>query len=239
MFDRTDIKEKLIAYRDKRVNEDDILREVYRVFEENEKERQDIELRLTQETAPNKTNRLDIDLLAGENLFHISDIEAICSTYRLRFLNSKYFKGQIPEEAISKIRVLETELNTRLENFKIIAPAKLMKLENADDPLLFAPLGNDYYYLIHKWGRDLHPLRKWLVWPFRSLINIAITIAAISALITSILPLHLFTNSVGPGEYIFTFLYIFNAIGGLVILWGVSKGKNFNGLVWRSKYYNG
>src|SRR5690554_1605636 len=138
MFDRTDIKEKLIAYRDKRVNEDDILREVYRVFEENEKERQDIELRLTQETAPNKTNRLDIDLLAGENLFHISDIEAICSTYRLRFLNSKYFKGQIPEEAISKIRVLETEHKKRLENFKIIARAALMKLVNAEETLHFA-----------------------------------------------------------------------------------------------------
>lgn len=236
MFARTNIKEELIAHRNKRVENDDILSEVYQIFEENDKERQDIESRLFRETS-SEINQLNMDLLAGENFFHISDIEAICATYRLRFLNSKYFKGQIPAEAISKIRALEKEHNTRLGNFKIIAPAKMMKLENADDPLLFTPLGNDYYYLIHKWGRDLHPFRKWLMWPFRSLANITITL--ISALITAMLPLHLFTNSIGPGEYIFTFLYTFKAIGGLTLLWGVSKGKNFNGLVWKSKYYNG
>lgn len=237
MFARTDIKEKLIAHRDKRLTKGDILSEVDQILEENEKEREDIAARLARGTS-SEENRLNMDLLIDENLFHISDIEAICTTYRLRFLNSKYFKGQIPEEAISKIRAIEKEHNTHLGSFKIIAPAKMMKLENADDPLLFTPLGNDYYYLIHKWGRDLHPFRKWLMWPFRSLGNITITIALLSALITAMLPLHLFTDLIGPGEYIFTFLYTFKAIGGLALLWGVSKGKNFNGLVWKSKYYN-
>lgn len=238
MFTRTNIKEKLITYRDKRVDEREILKEVYHVFSENEAHRKAIQSRLKEESS-SKTNQVNFDLLETEKIFHISDIEAICMTYRLRFLDSKYFKGNIPEEAISKIRALENRHKTTLKHFKIVAPAKLMKLENADDPLLFTPLGNDYYYLIHKWGRDLHPFRKWLMWPFRSLDNIAICIALISFLITAMLPLHLFTNEPGPGEYFFTFLYTFNALGGLALLWGVSKGKNFNNLVWRSTYYNG
>ncbi|WP_395062778.1 hypothetical protein [Flavobacterium sp.] len=36
-----------------------------------------------------------------------------------------------------------------------MAPSKAFNLKKYDDPLLFAPIGNDYYYLIHKWGNDL------------------------------------------------------------------------------------
>src|SRR5690554_2308000 len=115
MFARTDIKEKLIAHRDKRLTKGDILSEVDQILEENEKEREDIAARLARGTS-SEENRLNMDLLIGENLFHISDIEAICTTYRLRFLNSKYFKGQIPEEAISKIRAIEKEHNTHLRS---------------------------------------------------------------------------------------------------------------------------
>lgn len=238
MFSRTNIEDKLLKYREERIQEQDIIDEVYRIFSDNETERNHIRNKLSKAPTTSE-NKLNIDLLEAEHIFHISEIEKICNTYRLRFLDSKFFKGEIPEEAISKIRELENSHHTSLENFKIVAPAKLMKMENADDPLLFASMGNDYYYLIHKWGRDLHPLRKWMMWPFRSLENIVITLAGISAFITSLLPLHLFTPNLGVGEYLFTFMYTFTALGGLAILWGVSKGKNFNGMIWRSKYYNG
>ena len=42
-----------------------------------------------------------------------------------------------------------------------MAPSKLFELENYDDPLLFASLGDGYYYLIHKWGNDLSFLEKY------------------------------------------------------------------------------
>lgn len=238
MFSKIDIQDKLLKYRNNRLSEIDILNEAERIFSENEKHRNEI-LNELKQNQKESNNDFDFDLLESDRIFHITDIQKICYDYRLRFLSSKLFKGAIPEEAISKINELEKIHQTRLGNFKIVAPAKLMKLENADDPLLFTPMGNDYYYLIHKWGADLHPLRKFLMWPFRSLENIVITIAFISAIITSLLPLKLVTSSPGAGEYFFTFLYIFNAIGGLTILWGVSKGKNFNGIIWKSKYYNG
>lgn len=238
MFSKINIQEKILKYRDKRLAETNILKEVHRIFSENEIHREKILSELN-DGNPTRKNNFNFELLDGDKIFHITDIQRICYDYRLRFLPSSHFKGETPEEAISKIRELEDNHRTQLGNFKIVAPAKLMKLENADDPLLFAPMGNDYFYLIHKWGTDLHPFRKLLMWPFRSLENIAITIGCISVIITALLPLHLFTSSPGPGEYFFTFLYVFNAIGGLSILWAVSKGKNFNGIIWKSKYYNG
>ena len=41
-----------------------------------------------------------------------------------------------------------------------MAPSALFRLEKTDDPLLFVPLGNNYYYLVHKWGNDLHPFSQ-------------------------------------------------------------------------------
>ena len=238
MFSRIDIKERLTNYRNKRIEKQEIMDEIFRIFSENEKIRQEILSTLTQKPSSIK-NKFDLDLLEATRIFHVNDIEKLCRIYRLRFLNSHYFKGDFPEEAISEIRYLENLHQSELGNFKIVAPAKLLKLENADDPLLFAPMGNDYYYLIHKWGRDLHPLRKLMMWPFKSMDNLGITVILLSVLLTIISPMHWFTPSPGIGNYIFLFMITLNSVGGLVLLYGVSKGKSFNGDIWDSKYYNG
>ncbi|TXD68107.1 hypothetical protein [Aequorivita lipolytica] len=237
MFSRTNIEKQLLKYRSKRVEEQVIMNEVQRIFSENEKQRGEI-LSTLNEKADEIENRFDFDLLEGSHIFHINDIENLCVNYRLRFLDSHYFKGDIPEEAISEIRMLENKHNITLKNFKIVAPAKLLKLENADDPLLFAPMGNDYFYLIHKWGNDLHPFRKLLMWPYKNFENLVFTVAVLSLLITAIMPMHWFTPNANFQEYLFLFLVIFKGVGGVVIFYGFSKGKNFNGAIWKSKYYN-
>jgi hypothetical protein len=113
-----------------------------------------------------------------------------------------------------------------------------MKLENADDPLLFAPMGNDYYYLIHKWGNDLHPFRKVLMWPYKTFENLVFTVLLISMLLTGITPLQLFSAGNPNQEYLLFFLFVFKGVAGIVLFYGFSKGKNFNKAIWRSKYYN-
>ena len=105
-------------------------------------------------------NKFTFDLLDTDKIYHIDQIKEICIDYRLRFLDSKFFKGEIPQEGISRIKALEKAHNIEIKGFKIIAPSKLFRLEDKDDPLLFAPIGNQYFYLIHRWGNDLHPLRK-------------------------------------------------------------------------------
>ncbi len=237
MISRTNIHEKLTKRREKRISSDSILAEVSNILEKNEEERQAIKDRIS---SPSKEApaALKPNLLNGENIYHIDDIKSICIDYRLRFLDSHFFKGDFPEEAITRIRALENKHDTTLSGLKIMAPSKLLKLENADDPLLFAPLGNDYYYLIHKWGNDLHPFRKLLMWPYKSFDNLVFTVFLVSLLLTAITPVHLLSKVHGMQEYVLLFLFMFKAVGGIVLYYGFAKGKNFNTAIWDSKYYN-
>lgn len=238
MLSRINIEKKLLEQRFRRVEEQELMKEVFRIFSENEEDRKAIISKLGN-SSTSESNSFNFNLLETSHIFHLEDIKNICTIYRLRFLDSKFFKGGIPEEAISKIRNLESIHHTSLKNFKIVAPAKLLKLENADDPLLFAPMGNDYYYLIHKWGRDLHPLRKWLMWPYKNFENLVFTVFLFSILLTALIPMSWFTAQAGTQEYIFLFLILFKMVGGVVLFYGFAKGKNFNGAIWNSKFYNG
>lgn len=237
MFSRTNIEKQLLKYRSKRIDEQSVMDEVNRIFSENKKQREAIFATLEKESVEIE-NHFNFDLLESSHIFHIDDIKNLCINYRLRFLGSHFFKGDFPEEAISEIRNLENKHGIALKNFKIVAPAKLLKLENADDPLLFAPMGNDYFYLIHKWGNDLHPFRKLLMWPYKNFENLVFTVALLSLFITALMPMQWFTPNATFAEYLFLFLFIFKGVGGMVIFYGFSKGKNFNGAIWKSKYYN-
>lgn len=237
MFQNTDIERQLYKIRERRIDEKSVMAEVTSIFAENEVKRRNILETLTE---PNGaiTHSFNFDQLETSQIFHVDDIKKLCVIYRLRFLDSHFFKGNFPEEAVSKIRQLEIDHNTSLSNFKIVAPSKLLKLENADDPLLFSPMGNDYYYLIHKWGTDLHPLRKILMWPYKSFENLIITILLVSAICTAITPMQIFTKHVSMQEYLLMYLFMFKAIAGVVLFYGFAKGKNFNDAIWDSKYYN-
>lgn len=185
-----------------------------------------------------RVNEFDFDQLETERIFHVEQIKEICIDYRLRFLDLKYFKGKLPKSALSRIRTLEKSHNTTLSELKIMAPSKLFKLADKDDPLLFVPIGNDYYYLIHKWGNDLHPLRKILVWPFKNLVNLTLIVFLASYLATLMLPHGLFTKSSGATEFLMVFFFMFKCLAAVVIFYGFALGKNFNPAIWNSKYFN-
>jgi len=236
MLSKTNIEEQLFKVRDRRTTADTLLDEVKAVLDKNEQERETIAHKLVHDNG--NIPSLDIDLLEANRIFQLEDIKKLCITYRLRFLDAKYFKGDFPEEAISKIRQMEKVHQTGLSGFKIVAPSKLLKLENADDPLLFVPLGNDYFYLIHKWGTDLSPLRKWLMWPYKNFENLVFTVFVLSILLTAIFPIELLTREVNMQEYLMLFLFMFKAVGGIVLYYGFAKGKNFNEAIWNSRYYN-
>ncbi len=236
MLSKTNLEVQLSRTRNNRTSPKDILQEVMDVLRKNTEEREAIIETLNSESRGE--NDFDPELLDGEKIYHLSDIKALCITYRLRFLDSHFFKGEIPEEAISKIRMLERDHRTSLSGFKIVAPAKLLKLENADDPLLFAPLGNDYFYLVHKWGNDLHPFRKLLMWPYKNFENLVFTVFLLSMVLTALTPMKLFTSEVTMQEYFLMFLFMFKSVGGIVLFYGFAKGKNFNGAIWDSKFYN-
>jgi hypothetical protein len=185
-----------------------------------------------------KYNQFDFEQLETKRIFHRDTIKKICIDYRLRFLDLDYFKGDVPVEAIESIQALEQAHNTELQNMKIVAPSKLFKLKNADDPLLFVPIENQYYYLIYKWGNDLHPLRKLLMWPFKNIITSILSILLLSLILTSFMPLTLFRAEPNWSDFILIFMFMFKSIAAIVIYYAFAAGKNFSRAIWDSTYYN-
>tara|TARA_A100001011_G_scaffold400865_1_gene520197 strand:- start:18327 stop:19007 length:681 start_codon:yes stop_codon:yes gene_type:complete len=181
-------------------------------------------------------NDFNFDKLITEKIYHIRQIKKVSIDYRLRFLDIKYFKNKLPEEANKEIDKLEHDHDTKLGNFKIMAPSILFRLKKADDPLLFVPLGNNYYYLVHSWGNDLHPLRKFLMWPFKNIWNLLITVFVFSWFITELTPMSLFTRTPDSSSYWMLLFFMFKAVASVVIYFGFALGKNFNPAIWNSRY---
>ncbi|NBT89049.1 MAG: hypothetical protein EBT51_12245 [Flavobacteriaceae bacterium] len=237
MIARTNVEDRLKKHRSREISESDLLAEIKNIFDQGDRKDASIISQL-QSSSGRDHNALDLDLLDTDRIFHVNHIKAICIDYRLRFLDSKLFKGSVPYEAAIKIKELEKEHKTVIEGFKIMAPSKLFKLENADDPLLFAPIGNGYYYLIHKWGNDLSPYRKLAVLPFKSFENLMILTALVSFFASFLVPKGLLSIETSGVQFLLTFLFMFKSVAAVVLYYSFAAGKNFNSVIWDSKYSN-
>jgi len=233
-MERTNIEDKLRKQRSRSRNEESVDKLLSDLLAEAQAEHR---IETTLASGINDiTNDFNIDLLESDKVYHLESIKKICIDYRLRFLDSRYFKNEFPEEAISKIKRLEQEHDIELSGFKVMAPSKLFRLENPDDPLLFAPIGNGYYYLIHKWGNDLAPLRKLMVLPFKSLDTLMISTFFASVLITYLYSFTLEDNEQFLSHVGLLFLFLFKSVIAVVIFYAIPRGKNVNEAIWDSKY---
>lgn len=237
LLQKTNIEDELSRLKSKGFDSKNALQQVYDILNAHQDNQERIQGNL-QKRKKVGINNFVFDLLETDKIYHIDQIKKICIDYRLRFLSSKYFKGDIPQEAYARISALEKQHETELGSFKIIAPSKLFKLKDKDDPLLFAPIGNDYFYLIHKWGNDLHPMRKLLMWPFKNIINLTLVVVLLSYLTTLLVPNGLFSKTGSTAEFLIIFFFMFKCLASVVIFYGFALGKNFNPAIWNSKYFN-
>jgi hypothetical protein len=106
-------------------------------------------------------------------IFSLKEIERVCGVYGLRCLATKYYSGTIDPLLPSKIKEFEEIRDSAMFNikaiggadvdlkYKIMAPKESFKLEKTPkDPLLFAHIYDEHWYLVHKWGHDLSIFRK-------------------------------------------------------------------------------
>lgn len=233
----THIPAEILKSRRRRISEPALLELVHDIFREESRKEEGI-INALYKDENHTSNNFIVEKLESTKIFHIADIEKTCVEYRLRFLNSALFKGTLPYEAIAKIKQTERDHQVKLEGFKIMAPASLFKLKNADDPLLFAPIGNGYYYLIHSWGKDLHPLRKLMMWPFRHLENFMLLLVVLSFLLATLVPEGMFSRKQTTTEFVIIFFFMFKWLTALAIFYGFKYGKNFSSAIWKSTYYN-
>lgn len=236
-FDKINIEEELSNFRNKDISQQALLEQIQELLDCEEKNKEIVLERLQNEDF-SEENEFLLEKMETQRIFHVSHIRNICVNYRLRFLETKYFKGELPEEALSEIRYLEKQHHTTLHGFRIMAPSQLFKLQNADDPILFAPIGNDYYYKIHKWGQDLSWWRRIAMWPVKNFENLLVFSLISSFLLTFGIRELFFSRYQSTVQFILLFLFTFKSVIGLILFYGMAMGKNFSSGNWNSKFFN-
>lgn len=172
-------------------------------------------------------------------------VKNICIDYRLRCLDSKYYRGDIPYEAISKIKKAEKEAGQKFKEFKIIAMASKFKLlDSTKDPVLLAELSDDHYYFIHKWGKDMSPLQKIVSYPFRNIRTLGTTASLVGLLIAILIPMNwlptLYSDTI-PLTYLGkTFMWFISSsfIFTFSLIFGIVSTNDFSENTWDDKFFN-
>ena len=234
MFD-LNLQNALKKDRDRRISSQDLKAIVQRIFDQKEASKAQIKSKLDKKNTAYQ-NSITFDDLDVDRIFHIDSIEKLCIKYRLRFLDTHLFKGDYPNELYGIIPELEATHDTQLENFKIMAPSKLFRLKTKEDPLLFVPIGNGYYYLVHKWGNDLKTYRKFLVWPFKNVNTLIFTSIFLS--LASTAASALLFNKLSDTQLFVIFVFNIKTFVFITFYLLFMMRKNFNESIWDSKYKN-
>ena len=227
MFERINIYEELVKEKEKSPS---LLDEVDFILQAESEKDKDILNRLI--VSPNTRHQAPI-VWNVSDVFTSKQIKNTCVKYRLRFLDSKLFKGEIPYEAVIKVKKIEKKHGVKFSEFKILAPSSLFKLEDRNkDPLLFAKLDNERFHLIHKWGNDMNWFRKVLFFPLSTIKTFIFSLLALSLLITLLVPVNYsFRMFIFLLSNLF-FLTVFTYIGYLRF------NQDFSENEWDSKFVN-
>jgi hypothetical protein len=176
-----------------------------------------------------------------DRIYNLAEIKTICINYRLRFLDTKYYKYEFPYEAILKISELEKQYNTTIKKFRIIAPHKAFELqEENQDPLLFAELPGNKYYLIHQWGNDLAWYRKFIYYPVRNIFTYFYSTMFAAVIFAFSIPFSWYNVERNNELYmrIWFSAHCFIGFFFFIIFLGAIMQTGFSSMNWKSKYMN-
>tara|TARA_S200000501_G_C20792034_1_gene729963 strand:+ start:685 stop:1392 length:708 start_codon:yes stop_codon:yes gene_type:complete len=230
---KVNLFEELLQERNKEISSEELKSLVKNIWSKEDENKNRIFKSLSKKN--NKEfNNLKFNEMESKNIFHKKTIKKIAVRYRLRFLDSKLFKGEYPKNITNIISGLEKKHNTTLNNFMIMAPSKLFKIKSPDDPILFVPIGNDYYYLIHKWGEEFNSFRRLLVLPFKNIDNLTI----FSVLVSVVFALlgKLIMPSLTLSEVFILFLFLVKGFIFIFFYMFFLTRRNFSESIWNSKY---
>lgn len=220
--------------------QDGLMQEVHGILEQEQKI-DDILRAKVRSASPARTNL--ITPMDPARVFHMDTLRAACIKYRLRFLDASLFKGDLPPQAVLALRATERIAAAPLQGFKVMAPASRFKLCDSNaDPLLFVPVGDDRYYLVHRWGTDMAPWRAWMAWPFRSVFHLGALVLACSLLLSMVIPNAVITSDpeaswMGPHRVLFLFWSTMVVASFTVFGWLAFFGS-FSQDDWNSRHFN-
>ena len=230
---KVNLFDELIKERNKTINSKELNAIIKNIWSKEDSKKDHI-IKSLNKRNNSKFNNLKFDKMESKNIFHQDTIKKICVRYRLRFLDSNLFKGEYPKNITSIIKNVEKKHDTTLSNFMIMAPSKLFKIKSPDDPILFVPIGNNYYYLIHKWGEEFNVFRNLLVLPFKNIDNLTIfsvLVSVVFALLCKVI-----MPSLTFSEVFILFLFLVKGFIFIFFYMFFLTRRNFNESIWNSKY---
>lgn len=230
---KVNLFEELLRERNKQISSNELKSLIKDIWDKEDFKKNRIAKSLNEKNNKN-FNKMKFENMETKNIFHKDTIKSICVQYRLRFLDSNLFKGDYPNNITKVISDIEKKHETTLSNFMIMAPSKLFKIKSPDDPILFVPIGNDYYYLIHKWGEEFNYLRKLLVLPFKNIDNL--TVFSILVSVFFALVGKLFMPNLTSSEVFILFLFLVKGFIFIFFYMFFLTRRNFSESIWNSKY---
>ena len=239
MFEVVDIKKELEVIRSRRRKEADaVLEETRRILNKDLFTEKKI---LENLGRYNRSFELVDDERADQSLiFTSAEIKRASVVWRLKFLDPKIYKAEIPYEAVLRIKDYNNIFGRELKQFRILAPADSFITRNPDkQALLFALTQNDNYYLIHRWGTPLPQWRKWFYWPIRSFETLLSTVLLFTFAVTMSLPTWMITldrhADYWSGYRTATFLHLFIFNLGFTAFITFAFTKNFSSSIWNKE----
>lgn len=233
-----DIREELIKERDRSRREGDfVLDEVQRILAESAFKEQHV---LDNLKDYNHTfGLLDEDGLDPAHLFNEKEIKKQCIGFRLKFLDSRHYKPEIPYEAVLRLKYLNEMQQKDLQHFKILGRSGGFKTGVNSPFLLFAQTVYGRYYLVHSWGQKLRWHKKISAFPLRNFETLLLTVLLIAFITTMSLPTAFITldreATYWCGYRIATFFHLFIFYSGITAYLLVGFNKNFSGSVWKNE----
>ncbi|MDI1355438.1 MAG: hypothetical protein PSX36_10990 [bacterium] len=236
MFNRIDISKQLNHSRKKsRGTDEQILAEVKRILNNDLFAENKI---LEHLGKYNQSFRfLDEEEVGSEFVYSELALKQVAVAHRLKFLESKFFKQDIPYEAILKIKSLNNQFKKELNEFRILAPHKtFLKKGEFEQSSLFVGTNHQNYYLIHSWGKELKWHRQLKYLPLRSFETLAGSIILFTLILTLSLPTEFITLDAkanywcGYRAAAFFHLLIFNS--GMTIYFTFAFALNFSSSIW-------
>lgn len=180
---------------------------------------------------------LEEEEVAQEAIFRITEIRETAVNYRLKFLESKYYKPEIPYEATLKIARLNEEFRKDLREFSLLSEYESFSgTRKTPGALLFVKTNYDNYYLVHAWGTRLPWYRRVLAWPLKRFETLILTVILATLVLAMALPTRLITLDhqadywSGYRAAAFFHLLIFNA--GVTVYFTFAFARNLSSTVW-------
>ena len=241
MFSKVNLKDELKKFQSK--ENSDILDLVNNQLLNDELMENNIKKNLNSCATSNEN--IDLTTYNENDVYDLKSIKSIAVKYRLRFLPTKYFKNEIPQEAIFKTKSLEKKNNTSIKNFHILAPATSFDLRRCQQrSSTFCSSKKWQVFTNSPMGNRPSMVQKTICTSFRSLESILISIGFVALFLSLITPTWLILNSaeIDMGYFgyhrIAWFLYAYILISSITTFICFSQNIYPSEYQWNKKTYN-